>query len=148
MDNAFKYIIHGGLETESDYGYTGRDGTCHSDAAEEVVTISGYYDVPELNTAALMAAVAQQPVSVAIQADQFSFRFYQSGVLTGECGTDLDHGVLAAGYGTENGTDYWLVKNSWGPGWGEEGYIKIERGSSNKCGIECAASYPTGARDL
>lgn len=80
-----------------------------------------------------MAALEHQPVSVAIEADQRAFQNYHSGVLTEGCGTKLDHGVLAVGYGTENGTPYFLVKNSWGPTWGDKGYIKI--GQNNVCGI-------------
>ena len=89
-----------------------------------------------------MSAVAQQPVSVAIQADQMAFKSYSGGVLTGACGTQLDHGVLAVGYGTLNGVDYWKVKNSWGPTWGENGYVLIERNANDKCGILDSASYP------
>lgn len=93
---------------------------------------------------ALMSAIAQQPVSVAIQANQMAFQTYSSGVLTGNCGTRLDHGVLAVGYGVwTDGTPYWKVKNSWGTSWGMNGYVLIERGNGNKCGILSAASYPT-----
>lgn len=69
----------------------------------------------------------------------------EQGVFTGQCGTNLDHGVVAVGYGTENGVDYWLVRNSWGPKWGEAGYIKLERnvrGNTGKCGIAMEPSYP------
>merc|ERR1711976_924787 len=89
------------------------------------------------------------PVSVAIQANQLSFQLYSSGVLTGNCGTNLDHGVLTVGYGTSTGglfssaKDYWKVKNSWGASWGESGYVRIQRGV-NKCGIANGPpSYPT-----
>merc|ERR1711958_9794 len=73
---------------------------------------------------------------------QSSFQNYASGVLTGNCGTNLDHGVLAVGFGTESGTDYWKVKNSWGTSWGMNGYVLIQRGT-NKCGISSQPSYPT-----
>lgn len=104
--------------------------------------ITGYKDVPD--EAALLSAVQAQPVSAYIEADQYSFQAYTSGVLTGSCGTNVDHAVLVVGFGTDSGVDYWKVKNSWGPTWGENGYIRIERGS-NKCGIGTEATYPTVA---
>jgi len=98
------------------------------------------------NEAALASAVAIGPVSVAIEADQACFQFYTSGILSDpSCGTQLDHGVLAVGYGTQSGTDYWIVKNSWGTSWGMSGYVLIERGT-NECGIASMNSYPTGAK--
>jgi C1A family cysteine protease len=96
----------------------------------------------------LKAAVAQQPVAVAIEADTRYFQSYSSGVLTSSsCGTNLDHGVLIVGYGTENGQDYWLVKNSWSDTWGMGGYVKIARSSSTNdpgiCGISKQPSFPS-----
>ncbi|CAJ1408233.1 unnamed protein product [Effrenium voratum] len=93
---------------------------------------------------ALMEAVSQQPVSVAIEADQTAFQLYKGGILTQECGKKLDHGVLLVGYGTENGVDYWKVKNSWGANWGENGYIRMKRGvpKDGECGIKDQPSYP------
>ena len=82
-------------------------------------------------------------MSVAIEADQMAFQSYTSGVITSGCGQQLDHGVLAVGYGTLNGTPYFLVKNSWGPSWGDNGYVRIGATSDNVCGILSAASYPT-----
>jgi len=84
------------------------------------------------------------PVSVAIEADSFVFQFYTGGVITGlYCGQAVNHGVLAVGYGVENGLEYFLVKNSWGPDWGEQGYVKIGTSDENVCGILSSASYPT-----
>ncbi|KAJ0389646.1 hypothetical protein P43SY_011639 [Pythium insidiosum] len=95
---------------------------------------------------ALKAAVAQQPVSVAIEADQPEFQFYKSGVFDKPCGTQLDHGVLVVGYGTsENGQKYWKVKNSWGDKWGSDGYILLSREAGDpagQCGVAMAPSYP------
>merc|ERR1711998_645776 len=87
------------------------------------------------------AAVAQQPVSVAIEADQMAFQAYTSGVISSGCGTQLDHGVLAVGYGTMDGTEYALVKNSWGASWGDEGYVRTSI-DNNSCGVMNSASYP------
>jgi len=92
----------------------------------------------------LMAAVAQQPVSIAVEANQLSWQFYFGGVIDFDCGTELDHGVLAVGYGTHNDKPVWKVKNSWGAGWGNGGYLWIERSSENYCGVMCQPSYPTG----
>ncbi|KAG8497973.1 hypothetical protein CXB51_006916 [Gossypium anomalum] len=148
MDHAFEFIINnGGIDTEEDYPYRATDNTCDINRKNaRVVTIDGYEDVPENDENSLKKAIAHQPVSVAIEAGGRAFQLYQSGVFTGQCGTSLDHGVAAVGYGTEGGVDYFLVRNSWGPNWGENGYIKMERNvagtATGKCGIAMMASYP------
>ena len=99
------------------------------------------------NQVTLKQAVALGPVSIAIEADTKIFQSYSSGVITSSsCGTNLDHGVLIAGYGTENGIDYWLVKNSWSASWGDKGYVKIQKTDSVNdagiCGIAMQPSFP------
>lgn len=139
MDYAFQYIEANPLELESDYAYHARDGTCKAVKSKEVGTVAGYNDVPH-TADQLRAALNKSTVSVAIEADQMAFQAYRSGVITSGCGTRLDHGVLAVGYGTLNGQDYFLVKNSWGASWGDQGYVRI--GANNVCGILLSASYP------
>jgi len=142
MDNAFKYVEKSGLCTEASYPYTAKDGTCKSSSCTMSADskITGYKDVAHTENS-LGASVDNQPVSVAIEADQSGFQLYKSGVFCGVCGTNLDHGVLAVGYGTDT-SDYWKVKNSWGTSWGEQGYIRMCR-NSDKCGIANEPSYPT-----
>ncbi|XP_073122073.1 KDEL-tailed cysteine endopeptidase CEP2 [Henckelia pumila] len=146
MEKAFQFIKNNnGITTEKNYPYQGVRGSCKINK-ENGVTISGYVSVPPQNEKALQVAAAKQPVSVAIDAGGYEFQLYSSGVLSGYCGKDLNHGVAVVGYGVENGEKYWLVKNSWGTSWGEEGYVKIKRDSSDKngeCGIAMEASYPT-----
>ncbi|KAL5983853.1 hypothetical protein ACLOJK_017949 [Asimina triloba] len=149
MDDAFLFIQHNhGLTTETNYPYTAADGTCDTKKeANHVAAITGHEDVPVNNEKALLKAVANQPIAVAIDASGFEFQFYKSGVFQSPCGTDLDHGVAAIGYGTAaDGGKYWLVKNSWGTSWGEEGYIRMQRDVSPKSGlfdIAMMPSYPT-----
>lgn len=146
MDLAFKYIIKkGGIESTFDYPYVAEDGRCAAKKKLYVASISGYYDVYN-STSALLNATAQQPVSVAVDASLF--QFYSSGVFSdNSCTSNVNHGVLVVGYNsTSNGTDYWIVKNSWGTGWGQAGYIFMNRNSTNPdglCGINAYASYPT-----
>merc|ERR1712176_821154 len=106
--------------------------------------VKAFTDVQHNSADQLKAALNKQPVSIAIEADQASFQYYTKGVITKGCGQQLDHGVLAVGYGTENGTDYFLVKNSWGTSWGEKGYIKLYRDGDGvgTCGIQLDPTRP------
>lgn len=150
LDNAFEFIVKNrGLTTEANYPYEGVDGTCSAKrAAKPAARITAYEDVPANSESSLQKAVANQPVSVAIDAGGHHMRFYSGGIFTGECGIHLNHGVTAVGYGADDddGTEYWIVKNSWGERWGEGGYIRIARNVDAKeghCGIAMGASYPT-----
>jgi len=149
MDDAFQYVIKNkGLTTEAAYPYSATGpNNCQSKGKPVAARISKFVDVTPNSDQALMAAIAKQPVSVAVEADQSSFQFYSGGVMTAACGTALDHGVLAVGYGTSGGLDYYLVKNSWGADWGMGGYIQLGRGASynggqGQCGILMDPSYP------
>ena len=142
MRSAFKYIVdNGGITTEDAHPYAMAQGTC--DSYQPAATISGYQAVPDNDEDALAAAVANQPVSVGIDGSEPSFKLYSGGIMTGDaCGTDLHHAVTVVGYGVQDGTSYWLLKNSWGETWGEGGYMKLERGTG-ACGIGSRqASYP------
>ncbi|CAO2188760.1 unnamed protein product [Urochloa humidicola] len=130
MDSAFEFIIKtGGIDTEDGYPYKPVDGKCDINRKNaKVVSIDGFEDVPKNDEKSLQKAVAHQPVSVAIEAGGREFQLYKSG------------------YGTENDKDNWIVPNSWGPKWGESGYIRMEHNinaTSGKCGIAMMASYPT-----
>ena len=137
---------------ESAYPYTsgtGDDSTnCLYSASETSnVTVESYVDVTPSSPSQMMAALNTQPLAVAIEADKRVFQSYKSGVLSSDkCGTKLDHAVLAVGYGTDEATgmDYWLVKNSWNTTWGDKGYIKLARDSTNgACGVQMDPNQPT-----
>lgn len=147
MDQAFQYIKDNhGVDTEKSYPYEGIDDKCRYNPKNSGATDKGFVDIEQGDETKLQEAIATiGPVSVAIDASQESFQFYSKGVYFDQnCSSEqLDHGVLAVGYGTdENGQDYWLVKNSWGTTWGDQGYIKMARNKDNHCGIATSASYP------
>jgi len=143
MDSAFSYLIKaGGSNLEADYKYTARDGTCKDKQYKKVSQIKSFKDVKAGSESDLLKSIGDGPVSVAIEADKQVFQFYKSGVLDdARCGTELDHGVLAVGWGTDSGKDYYIVKNSWGQSWGDKGYIRLVR-NKNQCGINQMNSYP------
>jgi len=147
MDYAFEYVAAQGIEEESVYPYTAEDGTCQYNAAKTVFKNKAYTDVKANSPTALETAIAQQPVSVAVEADQSAWQLYSSGVIMpAHCGTQLDHGVLAVGYGSADGKEVYIVKNSWGADWGLKGYVYLERTKANgagTCGIQMQPSYPT-----
>lgn len=148
-ENSFKYIRDNkGIDSETGYPYYTRDlGYCYYNAQYNVASDTGFVDLPTGDENALKQAVATiGPISVAIDATHPGFMSYRSGVYVDPaCGNtlyNLDHAVLVIGYGTENGQDYWLVKNSWGTYWGESGYIKMARNRNNQCGVATKPSYP------
>ena len=149
-DSAFKYMINNGQCSEDDYPYTAgvtkTAETCKK-CGSSGAKFTGCYDVAPNDQVALKSAVYKNPVVVAIEADTVYFQSYSSGILTDgiKCGTTLDHAVEIVGYGTQNGIDYWKVRNSWGETWGEDGYVLIQRSSSTKdggvCGIAIQPSF-------
>ncbi|KAK2995987.1 hypothetical protein RJ640_017351 [Escallonia rubra] len=150
MDYAFEWVVsNGGIDTESDYPYLGVDSTCNTTKeATKAVSIDGYTDVEE-EESALLCAVVQQPVSVGIDGSAWDFQLYTGGIYDGDCSDDpddIDHAVLIVGYASEGDDDYWIVKNSWGTSWGIEGYIYMKRNTDLEygiCAINAMASYPT-----
>jgi len=148
MDSAFEYIRdNGGIDTESDYPYIAKKGKCNkSKENKKEGNVIKYQDVAPNHVGALQKALNVGPVSVAIQANSYEFQHYKMGVFdSNKCGVQPDHGVLAVGY-TDNA---WIVKNSWGKYWGDEGYIYLAMNTSNKegeCGILLYGSYPTSSK--
>lgn len=140
MEWAFTYVIKNGIVTEDAYPYTARGGTCKKGLTDKV-HFTGCYDIKINDTEALKEAILVGPVSVAIQANQLGFQLYKKGVFSGNCGTKLDHGVLAVGWGTDGDKGFIKVKNSWGAGWGEQGYIRIiQKDKAGECGINMQPS--------
>lgn len=144
MGNAYAWVqSNGGLCYETDYPYTSGKTSSSEPCVDSCqvnsdVAPKSYTDIAKFNDGALMNAIAMQPVAVAIEADQEAFQLYKSGVLTAPCGTKLNHGVLVVGYGKSSGIPFYKIKNSWGPSWGNNGYILLERGNTdniNKKGL-------------
>lgn len=134
MDYGFEYFINNWICTEASYPYKAVDGSCEANSCTRFqYDITDYTDVASTSSA-LESALEIEPVSVAVDAEEWSF--YTGGVFS-NCGSSLDHGVIAVGFGSFG----WKVRNSWGSSWGEDGYIRLAPG--NTCGILNSASYPT-----
>ena len=146
MDDAFQYAEKNAMDTEDSYPYKGVGGKCSAASKKGVETVVSFKDVTPEDPTALMNAVAEGPVSIAADAEALGWQFYHGGSAKKNCGTTLDPGDLLVGYGTEIGTDFWIVKNSWGSSWAEKGYIRLEREMSKKgpgmCGLQSQPSYP------
>jgi len=138
MVATYQYTKNYGIELESAYPFQASRGSCRYSSSQVAFKNSGYNSVGTSYTQ-LEAAVSSQPVTVAVEADQSVFQLYRSGVISSGCGTNLDHAITAVGYTSS----YWIVKNQWGTSWGQSGYVYISKGSSNVCGINSMASYPT-----
>jgi C1A family cysteine protease len=146
MDSAFQYAIDHNVDLESTYSYTAKRGSCAA-SNKGPVQAHSFSDVTPNSPTELLKAVSIQPVSIAIEADQLAFQLYNGGVISANCGTNLDHGVLLTGYGTDPVLGpYWTVKNSWGTSWGENGFFRIARDMSvtgpGICGLQSEPSYP------
>jgi len=141
--NAYHYVIsNSGIDTEASYTYEGVDDTCRFKAASVGATFSNWTMISQDETQMAAYLVANGPIAIAADAEEW--QFYFGGVFYIPCGTELDHGILIVGYGTE--TDifgqtmpFWIIKNSWGEDWGEDGYIRVERGDG-LCGVNLFAS--------
>uniref|UniRef100_A0A7S3ISI1 Peptidase C1A papain C-terminal domain-containing protein n=1 Tax=Strombidium inclinatum TaxID=197538 RepID=A0A7S3ISI1_9SPIT len=150
--HAFEYVYHaGGISTETAYPYFAEDHNCTVDSGSFDITVHGSYNITEGDENELQKAVYHAgPVSVAYQVVD-GFKDYHSGVYTSDtCNSttqDVNHAVLAVGYGREAGLDYWLIKNSWGTEWGAGGFFKIER-NANMCGIAVCNSFPLDIRHI
>jgi cathepsin L len=150
MDYAYDFVVkNGGIDSEDDYWYWSVGLPCQTRKAKDrhVVTIDGHEDVPVNDAAALKKAATGQPISVAICAPS-SLQFYSKGVVSdASCCSQLNHGVLLVGYADEAFPDgaHWIIKNSWGGSWGEQGFFKLAQASKSPegaCGVLKAASYP------
>ncbi|KAL3884392.1 hypothetical protein ACJMK2_024533 [Sinanodonta woodiana] len=144
---SYNYIKNNnGVDTAEAYPYEAKNGPCRFRRSEVGATVTGYVDLPRNDEIALRHAVATiGPIAVSIRGFPGDFRFYDHGVYDNtNCGNRIHrfHAVLVVGYGTRDGLDYWIVKNSWGSGWGEKGYIRMSRNNDNQCCIACAPSYP------
>eukprot|EP00829_Urostomides_striatus_P021587 TRINITY_DN96_c0_g1_i2.p1 TRINITY_DN96_c0_g1~~TRINITY_DN96_c0_g1_i2.p1 ORF type:complete len:308 (+),score=69.76 TRINITY_DN96_c0_g1_i2:28-924(+) len=145
---AFEYIKDKGISTRREYRYEGADGTCRKKSNS--FQISGCANITKNDNDMMLEALSYGPVSAWIRSDNREFIYYHSGVIKGNCGTDqdeLDHGITIVGAGYESGsrTPFWLIKNSWGSHWGEEGYVRLKRDtgrSSGVCGIALESCYP------
>ena len=150
MMNGLTYIKNNGICKYGDYEYNGKKNWFCNNKCNRYPNLNGCYRVPSNDNISLKKALLHSAITVAIEADNLYFQHYKNGIIDDEikCGSNVDHGVLLVGFGEENGKKYWLVKNSWGSDWGDNGYVKILRNDTNDndnsgvCGILTMPVYP------
>lgn len=143
MEQAYWYMIDHGLATEKAYPFVNKQQKCKYTPSMKSISIKNCASVPTKIYEKLLSAVVQQPVTVAVDSEKFML--YEKGVYTGDCGTNVDRGMLLVGYGKDGTQPYWLLKNSLGPNWGEKGFIRLLRNETDgagMCGIQLAGSIP------
>merc|ERR1719313_278125 len=141
-----KHLEKNGQELEKSYPYTAKDGACKEKKEIEKVNVKGIANVKPDSEMSLMAAIMKGPVSVTVEADKAVFQRYTEGIMNSpSCGTNLDHAITAVGFGSKDGQDYYIVRNSWGSSWGDKGYINIAAEKTGKgiCGIQQISVWPT-----
>ena len=144
MEYALTYIIQaGGIVSTADYPYTAKDGKCKFNKSEVKVEVESFSKIKETEEDLKKAVAVIGPISVAVNANDWQLVGPGKILDIPNCSKQLNHGVLAVGYGSENGTDFWLIKNSWGEAWGDKGYIRIARNKNQQCGI---STYNTTAK--
>jgi len=133
MKAALTYVQNNGLESDKDYKYTARDGSCTAKKEKFQVSVQNIKCYEDMSDDDMMSALIKiGPLAIAV--DATDFQMYDSGIL--DCNAyGLDHGVLLVGYGSEEGKDFWIVKNSWGANWGEKGFVRVNREASSNCMI-------------
>lgn len=139
----FEYVKNaGGVINRSEYQYTARDGTCKAAEHSKIATIEGHTNLPTNDYNALLETIATKgPVSISVAAT--AWQFYDSGIYNGNCGATINHAVVLVGYGEENGNKFWIIRNSWGTGWGEHGHIRVKREDS-AADVKCQTDYNPG----
>lgn len=146
VEYAYHYLTEHELETEAQYPYKASNHKCTAKAQSGDIELTDFSEVARFDPVQLAQALQKGPVSVGVDASDWGIRYYKSGIITKNCGTSIDHAVLLVGYGTDNGVDYWTIKNSWGADWGEKGYFRILRDMTKKddgmCGVQSTPCYP------
>ncbi len=146
MTNSFKYLQSFKHMTRESYPYTAQQGKCQYDENDGVTKVKSYKSIQSGDVDGHIAALQNQPISIAIAAASSTFMLYKGGIISSSaCGTNVDHAVNLIGYGSENGQDFWIIRNSWGTSWGERGYFRVARSSRDGpgvCGILKMSSYP------
>jgi C1A family cysteine protease len=142
VEYAYHYATEHGLETEDEYPYHAKNENCATSDKfmSNGVQLQSFVDVKRFDPNQLLQAAALGPVSIGVDASAMAIRMYHSGIIHHFCGTEIDHAVLLVGYGKDGNTPYWLVKNSWGSDWGENGYFRVYRdmfkNDEGICGVQ------------